>query len=61
MLGTVRSTSSSACANTEAKVLFSVAFSPQDLEKFKDPVYYKKFRHDLEADLNVRSTLSLGH
>ncbi|EMD35979.1 hypothetical protein CERSUDRAFT_115926 [Gelatoporia subvermispora B] len=28
------------------------AFSESDIEAFKDPVYYKQFRHDLEADLN---------
>ncbi|EIM83202.1 FAD/NAD-P-binding domain-containing protein [Stereum hirsutum FP-91666 SS1] len=27
-------------------------FTQEDLESFKDPEYYKRFRHDLEADLN---------
>lgn len=31
----------------------AVAFTKEDLDSFKDPVYYKQFRHDLEADLNV--------
>lgn len=37
----------------------TVAFTQEDLDSFKDPVYYKQFRHDLEADLNVRILLSL--
>lgn len=39
--------------------LFKVAFTQEDLDRFKDPEYYKQFRHDLEHDLNVSSNDAL--
>lgn len=31
-------------------------FSDAEKEAFKDPKYYKPFRHELESDLNVSVT-----
>lgn len=38
---------------------FSDAFTDQDKERFKDPEYYKEFRHEIDNDLNVRFSLPL--
>ena len=36
------------------------SFSEEDKRRFKDPEYYKRFRHEIENDLNVDSfTFSL--
>ena len=34
------------------------AFTEKDRETFKDPQVYRAFRHDLESELNVRSSSS---
>ena len=35
-------------------------FSEEDKERFKDPEYYKQFRHELESDLNVGSSVLIA-
>ena len=35
-------------------------FSEEDKERFRDPEYYKQFRHELESDLNVGSLLLIA-
>ena len=36
-------------------------FSEEDKERFKDPEYYKQFRHELESDLNVGSLVLIAN
>ncbi len=43
-----------------AKDVSTDDFTEEDQKRFQDPVYYKKFRREVESGLNVR-TLQLRH